>query len=80
MSSNGKYFYAHEVAKLIGGGLTSWRVGRIANLNKLKIEKYGIWVEDAVVASNGRISHRSVFKYNKAGVKVIKRIWKNANS
>lgn len=69
------HYYAKEVAKIIGTGITSKRVGMIATNLNLKTDKYGIWVEDRI-SPNPTVSFtKSVFKYNDLGVDVIKSEW-----
>lgn len=64
-----KYYTAHEVGDILG--VSANRIGRIANLNHLKNEKYGKWFIDKAKHTNKEIE---AFRYNQAGIDYIKRL------
>ena len=64
-----KYYTAHEVGDILG--VSANRIGRIANLNNLKNEKYGKWFIDKAKHTNKEIES---FRYNQAGIDYIKRL------
>lgn len=63
------YYTAEEVGKIIG--ISANKVGRIANLNHLKNEKYGKWFIDKAKYTNKEVE---VFRYNQAGIDYIKQL------
>lgn len=63
------YYTAEEVGKIVG--ISANKVGRIANLNHLKTEKYGKWFIDKAKYTNKEIE---AFRYNQAGIDYIKQL------
>lgn len=63
------YYTAEEVGKIVG--ISANKVGRIANLNHLKNEKYGKWFIDKAKHTNKEIE---AFRYNQAGIDYIKQL------
>ena len=63
------YYTAEEAGKILG--ISANKVGRIANLNHLKNEKYGKWFIDKAKHTNKEIE---AFRYNQAGIDYIKRL------
>ena len=63
------YYTAEEVGKIVG--ISANKVGRIANLNHLKNEKYGKWFIDKAKYTNKEIE---AFRYNQAGIDYIKQM------
>ena len=63
------YYTAEEIGKILG--ISANKVGRIANLNHLKNEKYGKWFIDKAKHTNKEIE---AFRYNQAGIDYIKRL------
>lgn len=63
------YYTAEEVGKIIG--ISANKVGRIANLNHMKNEKYGKWFIDKAKYTNKEIE---AFRYNQAGIDYIKQL------
>ena len=63
------YYTAEEAGKILG--ISANKVGRIANLNNLKNEKYGKWFIDKAKYTNKEIE---AFRYNQAGIDYIKRL------
>ncbi len=63
------YYTAEEAGKILG--ISANKVGRIANLNNLKNEKYGKWFIDKAKHTNKEIE---AFRYNQAGIDCIKRL------
>mgnify|MGYP002710948324 FL=1 len=60
-------YSAQEVADMYG--ITANRVGRIANENGLKTEKYGYWVMDVSKHCQGKTVQS--FRYNETGARAI---------
>ena len=63
------YYTAEEAGKILG--ISANKVGRIANLNHLKNEKYGKWFIDKAKYTNKEIE---AFRYNQAGIDYIKQL------
>ena len=63
------YYTAEEAGKILG--ISANRIGRIANLNHLKNEKYGKWFIDKAKHTNKEIE---AFRYNQAGVDCIRKL------
>ena len=63
------YYTAEEAGKILG--ISANKVGRIANLNNLKNEKYGKWFIDKAKHTNKEIE---AFRYNQAGVDILKKL------
>lgn len=63
------YYTAEEVGKILG--ISANRIGRIANLNNLKNEKYGKWFIDKAKYTNKEIE---AFRYNQAGIDCIRKL------
>lgn len=63
------YYTAEEAGKILG--ISANKVGRIANLNNLKNEKYGKWFIDKAKHTNKEIE---AFRYNQAGVDCIRKL------
>lgn len=61
------YYTAAEVGEILG--VSANRIGRIANLNHLKNEKYGKWFIDKAKYVNKEIE---AFRYNQKGIDYIK--------
>ena len=64
-----KYYTAHEVGDILG--VSANRIGRIANSNHLKNDKYGKWFIDKAKYTNKEIE---AFRYNQADIDSIKRL------
>ena len=64
-----KYYTAHEVGDILG--VSANRIGRIANSNHLKNDKYGKCFIDKAKYTNKEIE---AFRYNQAGIDSIKRL------
>ena len=65
-----EYYYTAEEAGTILG-ISANKVGRIANLNHLKNEKYGKWFIDKAKHMNKEIE---AFRYNQAGIDCIRKL------
>lgn len=63
------YYTAEEAGKILG--ISANKVGRIANLNHLKNDKYGKWFIDKAKYTNKEIE---AFRYNQAGVDCIRKL------
>lgn len=63
------YYTAEEAGKILG--ISANKVGRIANLNNLKNEKYGKWFIDKAKHTNKEIE---AFRYNQAGINCIRKL------
>lgn len=63
------YYTAEEAGKILG--ISANKVGRIANLNHLKNDKYGKWFIDKAKHTNKEIE---AFRYNQAGVDCIRKL------
>ena len=63
------YYTAEEAGKILG--ISANRIGRIANLNNLKNEKYGKWFIDKAKHTNKEIE---AFRYNQAGIDRIRKL------
>ena len=63
------YYTAEEAGKILG--ISANKVGRIANLNHLKNEKYGKWFIDKAKYTNKEIE---AFRYNQAGIDCIRKL------
>lgn len=63
------YYTAEEAGKILG--ISANRIGRIANLNHLKNEKYGKWFIDKAKHTNKEIE---AFRYNQAGIDCIRKL------
>lgn len=63
------YYTAEEAGKILG--ISANRIGRIANLNHLKNEKYGKWFIDKAKYTNKEIE---AFRYNQAGIDCIRKL------
>ena len=63
------YYTAEEVGKILG--ISANKVGRIANLNKLKTSTYGKYFIDKAKYTNKEIE---AFRYNQAGIDYIKQL------
>ncbi len=63
------YYTAEEAGKILG--ISANKVGRIANLNHLKNEKYGKWFIDKAKHTNKEIE---AFRYNQAGIDCIRKL------
>ena len=63
------YYTAEEAGKILG--ISANRIGRIANLNHLKNEKYGKWFIDKAKHTNKEIE---AFRYNQAGIDILKKL------
>lgn len=63
------YYTAEEAGKILG--ISANKVGRIANSNHLKNDKYGKWFIDKAKYTNKEIE---AFRYNQAGVDCIKKL------
>ena len=63
------YYTAEEAGKTLG--ISANRIGRIANLNNLKNEKYGKWFIDKAKHTNKEIE---AFRYNQAGIDILKKL------
>ena len=63
------YYTAEEAGKILG--ISANRIGRIANLNHLKNEKYGKWFIDKAKYTNKEIE---AFRYNQAGIDILKKL------
>ena len=63
------YYTAEEAGKILG--ISANRIGRIANLNNLKNEKYGKWFIDKAKHTNKEIE---AFRYNQAGINCIRKL------
>lgn len=63
------YYTAEEVGKIVG--ISANKVGRIANLNHLKNEKYGKWFIDKAKYTNKEVE---AFRYNQTGIDYIKQM------
>ncbi len=63
------YYTAEEAGKILG--ISANKVGRIANLNHLKNEKYGKWFIDKAKHTNKEIE---AFRYNQAGINCIRKL------
>ena len=63
------YYTAEEAGKILG--ISANRIGRIANLNHLKNEKYGKWFIDKAKHTNKEIE---AFRYNQAGINCIRKL------
>ena len=63
------YYTAEEAGKILG--ISANRIGRIANLNNLKNEKYGKWFIDKAKHTNKEIE---AFRYNQAGIDCIRKL------
>ena len=63
------YYTAEEAGKILG--ISANKVGRIANLNNLKNEKYGKWFIDKAKYTNKEIE---AFRYNQAGIDCIRKL------
>lgn len=61
------YYTAAEVGKILG--ISAYKVGRIANINKLKTSSYGKYFIDKAKHINKEIES---FRYNKHGIDKIK--------
>lgn len=63
------YYTAEEAGKILG--VSANKIGRIANLNHLKNEKYGKWFIDKAKYTNKEVE---AFRYNQAGIDYIKQL------
>ena len=63
------YYTAEEAGKILG--ISANRIGRIANLNHLKNDKYGKWFIDKAKHTNKEIE---AFRYNQAGIDILKKL------
>ena len=63
------YYTAEEAGKILG--ISANRIGRIANLNNLKNDKYGKWFIDKAKYTNKEIE---AFRYNQAGIECIRKL------
>ena len=63
------YYTAEEAGKILG--ISANRIGRIANSNNLKNEKYGKWFIDKAKHTNKEIE---AFRYNQAGIDRIRKL------
>ena len=63
------YYTAEEAGKILG--ISANRIGRIANSNNLKNEKYGKWFIDKAKHTNKEIE---AFRYNQAGIDILKKL------
>ena len=63
------YYTAEETGKILG--ISANKVGRIANLNHLKNEKYGKWFIDKAKYTNKEVE---AFRYNQTGIDYIKQL------
>ena len=63
------YYTAEEVGKIVG--ISANKVGRIANSNHLKNDKYGKWFIDKAKYTNKEIE---AFRYNQAGIDCIRKL------
>lgn len=63
------YYTADEAGKILG--ISANKVGRIANLNHLKNDKYGKWFIDKAKYTNKEIE---AFRYNQAGIDCIRKL------
>ena len=63
------YYTAKEAGKILG--ISANRIGRIANLNHLKNDKYGKWFIDKAKHTNKEIE---AFRYNQAGIDILKKL------
>lgn len=64
-----KTYTATQVGELLG--ISANKVGKIANANSLKTEKYGKWYHDKSKFSSKEVD---VFRYNDAGIEAIRAI------
>jgi len=67
--SDSEYFSASDIAKELG--VSSNKIGRIANKHNLKIDKYGIYVLDKSPYSSKQVE---AFRYKQAGRHKIKEL------
>ena len=63
------YYTAEEAGKILG--ISANKVGRIANSNHLKNDKYGKWFIDKAKYTNKEIE---AFRYNQAGIDCIRKL------
>lgn len=63
------YHSAGEVGEMLG--ISAQRVGRVANANNLKNEKYGVTVMDKSAYSSKQVE---AFRYNKEGIKALRHL------
>lgn len=63
------YYTAEEIGKILG--ISANKVGRIANSNHLKNDKYGKWFIDKAKYTNKEIE---AFRYNQAGIDCIRKL------
>ena len=66
-----KYYTATEIGKELG--ISANKVGKIANANNLKIDKYGVYVLDK---SRYSVHQEPTFRYNEKGKSKIKELWR----
>lgn len=69
-----KTYTATEVANMLG--VTAHKIGRIANENGLKTEKYGCFYHDKSRYSNKEVES---FRYNEEGIAVLRKTMQLAN-
>ena len=62
-------YTATQVGELLG--ISANKVGKIANANSLKTEKYGKWYHDKSKYSSKEVD---TFRYNEAGIEAIRAI------
>lgn len=65
-----KYYTATQIGKELG--ISANKVGKIANANNLKIDKYGVYVLDK---SRYSVHQEPTFRYNEKGKSKIKELW-----
>lgn len=63
------YYTAKEVGKILG--VSANKIGRIANLNNLKNDKYGKWFIDKAKYTNKEVES---FRYNQSGIDYIRKL------
>lgn len=63
------YYTAEEAGKILG--VSANKIGRIANLNHMKNEKYGKWFIDKAKYTNKEVE---AFRYNQTGIDYIKQL------
>lgn len=69
-----KTYTATEVANMLG--VTAHKIGRIANENGLKTEKYGCYYHDKSRYSNKEVES---FRYNEEGIAALRKTMQLAN-
>lgn len=70
---SGRTWSATEIGAALG--VSAQKIGRIANENGLKSDKYGEWYHDKARYTDKEVS---TFRYNQAGFDLIKNILENA--